>query len=354
MRILNGSLAIIYGSLIFALCGCEQGKPGVSLIGAGSSFDNPLFSKMFYEYYHARGLKVNYQSIGSGGGISQLINRTIDFGASDVPMNAEQDSIAPDSVVHLPITASAVVLSYNLPEVKDTLQLSPEALSGIFLGKITHWNDPVIAACNPGLRLPSTPVVIAHRSDGSGTSHIFTSYLAAISPEWQTRVGKGSSVNWPAGLGGKGNEGVAGMIRQTQGAIGYVELAFAMQSKMPSARIRNKAGNYIAPAIASITAAANVPIPRDGKISLEDTNAPDGYPIAAFSWVLLYKEQGYRHHSPEKAREMLRLLSWMIHDGQQFSGPLYYAALSPAAVSTGEAILGSVTYDGRKILSDLK
>lgn len=320
------------------------------LIGAGSSFDNPLFSKMFYSYFQTRGVKVNYQSIGSGGGISQLINRTIDFGASDVPMNGEQDSLSPARVLHVPITVSAVVLSYNLPELKDTLRLSPQVLAGLFLGRITQWNDTAIAALNPGVRLPDLPVVIAHRSDGSGTSNIFTSYLSMISTEWAGRVGRGSSVNWPAGLGGKGNEGVAGLIRQTHGAIGYIELAFAMQNKMAFGKIRNRSGHFITPTIASISAAADIPMPADGKASLADTDAPDGYPISSFSWVLLYKEQDYRHHPQEKAAHLLRLLDWMIHEGQQYSSALYYAPLSPAAVSAGEGILKSATYDGLPIL----
>lgn len=330
------------------------GNDGIPLIGAGSSFDNPLFSKMFFEYRQSNGLKVNYQSIGSGGGISQLINRTIDFGASDVPMNREQDSISPAPVLHIPITASAVVLSYNLPEVKDTLRLSPEVLAGIFLGKITRWNDTAIVAINKGARLPAASIVIAHRSDGSGTSNIFTTYLSKISEEWKTGVGRGSSVNWPAGLGGKGNEGVAGLIRETHGAIGYIELAYAEQNKMAYAKIRNKAGNFITPGIAGIMAAANVRIPADTKISLSNTDVADGYPISAFSWVLFYKEQKYSHHSEDKAIELVKLLSWMIHDGQQYSSALYYAPLSPAAVSAGDAILKSATYEGRPLLYNLQ
>jgi phosphate transport system substrate-binding protein len=334
---------------ILSLLSCTNNSQ--YLIGAGSSFDNPLFSKMFYTYFRNSGMKVNYQSIGSGGGISQLISRTIDFGASDVPMNAEQDSLAPSRVLHIPITVSAVVLSYNLPELKDTLRLSPEVLAALFLGRITHWNDTAIAALNPGVALPDLPVVIAHRSDGSGTSNIFTSYLSRVSKEWNDKVGRGSSVNWPAGLGGKGNEGVAGLIRQTHGAIGYIELAFAMQNKMSFGKIRNKAGRFITPSISSISAAANIPMPADGKASLADTDAPDGYPISSFSWVLIYQEQDYRRHPQEKATQLLRLLDWMIHDGQQYSSALYYAPLSPSAVSAGEAILGRATYDGKAILT---
>ena len=321
-----------------------------ALIGAGSSFDNPLFSKVFSEYNKLNGLKVNYQSVGSGAGISQLTNKTVDFGASDAPMNAKQDSAVSAPVLHIPVTAGAVVLSYNLAEVKDTLLLSPAVLADIFLGKITKWNDPRIAAINKSAKLPATSIVIAHRSDGSGTSNIFTTYLSKVSDEWSTKVGKGSSVNWPVGLGGKGNEGVAGLIKQTPGAIGYIELAYAIQNSMAYAKVQNKAGNFITPSIASVTAAANIQIPADSKVSLTNTDAADGYPISGLSWVLIYKEQKYNDRSADRAGKLLKLISWTIHDGQQFSGALNYAPLSPAAVSVGDSILKSATYDGKQIL----
>jgi phosphate transport system substrate-binding protein len=321
-----------------------------TLIGAGSSFDNPLFSKQFSEDNKLTGLKVNYQSVGSGAGISQLTNKTVDFGASDAPMNGKQDSALSAPVIHVPVTAGAVVLSYNLPDVKDTLMLSPALLADIFLGKITKWNDARIAAINKGVKLPATGIVIAHRSDGSGTSNIFTTYLSKVSEEWNTKVGKGSSVNWPVGLGGKGNEGVAGLIKQTPGAIGYIELAYAIQNNMPYAKMQNKAGNFITPSIASVTAAANIQIPPDSKVSLTNTDAADGYPISGFSWVIIYKEQKYNNRSLDRATKLVKLISWMIHDGQQYSAPLNYAPLSPAAVSTGDAILKSATYDGKPIL----
>jgi phosphate transport system substrate-binding protein len=321
-----------------------------TLLGAGSTFDNPLFSKMFSEYNKTNGLKVNYQSIGSGGGILQLTNKTIDFGASDAPMNPKQDSAIGAPVLHIPVTAGAVVISYNLPDVKDTLKLTPAVLADIFLGKITKWNDAKIAAVNKGVKLPSTTIVVAHRSDGSGTTNIFTTYLTKISEEWNSKVGKGSSVNWPAGLGGKGNEGVAGTVKQTPGAVGYIELAYAVQNSMAFAKIENKAGNFITPSIASVTAAANITIPPDSKVSLTNTEAADGYPISGFSWILLYQEQKYSSRSADRASKLLKLISWMIHDGQQFSAPLTYAPLAPAAVAVGDAILKSATYDGKPIL----
>jgi phosphate transport system substrate-binding protein len=321
-----------------------------TLIGAGSSFDNPLFSKMFSEYNKTNGLRVNYQSVGSGAGISQLTSKTVDFGASDAPMNGKQDSALSGPALHIPVTAGAVVLSYNLADTKDTLKLTPSVLADIFLGKITKWNDARIAADNKGVKLPDVAILIAHRSDGSGTSNIFTTYLSKVSPDWNSKVGKGSSVNWPVGLGGKGNEGVAGLIKQTPGAIGYIELAYAIQNNMAYAKMQNKAGNFITPSIASVTAAANIQIPADSKVLLTNTDAVDGYPISGFSWILIYKEQKYNDRSAERAGKLLKLLSWMIHDGQQYSAALNYAPLSPAAVSAGDAILKSATFDGKAIL----
>jgi phosphate transport system substrate-binding protein len=349
--------AIMMAAVSFTACNSGGDATGNSaksednaMIGAGSSFDNPLFSKQFSEYATTNGLKVNYQSVGSGAGISQLTNKTVDFGASDAPMNGKQDSAISAPVLHIPVTAGAVVVSYNLPEVKDTLKLTPAILADLFLGNIKKWNDPKIAAANPNVKLPETSVVIAHRSDGSGTSNIFTTYLSKVSTDWDSKVGKGSSVNWPVGLGGKGNEGVAGLIKQTPGAIGYVELAYAVQNGMAYAQVQNKAGNFITPSIASVTAAANITLPADSKVSLTNTEAADGYPISGFSWVLIYKEQKYNDRSLERSTQLLKLLSWMITDGQKFSGPLNYAPLSPAATSTAQAILKTATYDGKPIL----
>jgi len=352
----------ITGSM--ALTSCGSGDKGANasdstasansndnaIMGAGSTFDNPLFSKMFSEYNKLNGQKVNYQSIGSGGGILQLTNKTVDFGASDAPLNGKQDSALSGPAIHIPITAGAVVISYNLPEVKDTLKLTPSVLADIFLGNIKKWNDAKIAAVNKGVKLPATDIVIAHRSDGSGTTSIFTTYLSRVSTDWESKVGKGSSVNWPVGLGGKGNEGVAGLIKQTPGAIGYIELAYAMQNSMPFAKMQNKAGNFINPSIESTTAAANVQLPADGKVSLTNTDAPDGYPIAGFSWVIIYKEQKYGDRSLDKATKMVKMIWWMIHEGQQYSAALYYSPLAPAAVTVGENQLKSVTYDGKPVL----
>ena len=321
-----------------------------TIMGAGATFPNPLYSKMFSEYNKTTGLRVNYQSIGSGGGIQQLTIKTVDFGASDAPLNGKQDSALSAPAVHIPITAGAVVLSYNLPDLKDTLKLTPDVLAKIFLGEIKKWNDPQIAAANKGVKLPGTDILVAHRSDGSGTSNIFTTYLSKVSTAWDSKVGKGSSVNWPVGLGGKGNEGVAGSIKQTPGAIGYIELAYAIQNNMAYAKIQNKAGNFITPSIASITAAANITIPADAKVSLTNTEAADGYPISGLTWILVYKEQNYGNRSLDKVTKMLKMVQWMIHDGQQYCAPLNYAPLSANAVTVGDAQLKTITFGGKPVL----
>jgi len=353
-RIIRFAVVVLTLSTVFISCSNKKADTAeaksVTITGAGSSFDNPLFSKMFASYYDSTKVQVNYQSVGSGAGISQLINKTVDFGASDAPMNSKQDSAAVAPVLHIPVTAGAVVISYNLPEVKETLQFTPNIIADIFLGKITKWNDATIAAANPGVKLPQTPIIVTHRSDGSGTSAIFTSYLSKVSPEWQTKVGAGTAVNWPAGLGGKGNEGVSGLIQQTPGGIGYIELAYAIQNKMPYATVQNKAGNFIVPSIQSVTAAANINIPADGKILLTDTNAPDGYPIAGFSWVILFKDQAYGNRTQEQAAQLVQLINLMIHEGQRYGADLHYAPLSNAAVTVGENLLKSATYNGQPIL----
>jgi phosphate transport system substrate-binding protein len=349
------SLAIaISGGMMLTSCGgsgtASAGGEDNTILGAGSTFDNPLFSKMFSEYNKSTGLKVNYQSIGSGGGIQQLTSKTVDFGASDGVLNGKQDSALPSPAIHIPVTAGAVVLTYNLADLKDTLKLTPDVVAKIFLGEIKKWNDPKIAAVNNGVNLPATDILVAHRSDGSGTTAIFTNYLDKVSEEWHTKVGKGGSVNWPIGLGGKGNEGVAGSVKQTPGAIGYVELAYAMQNNMAFAKMQNKAGNFITPSIASVTEAANTAIPADAKIMITNTDAPGGYPIAGLSWVLVYKEQKYDSRSADKVSKMLKLIQWMVHDGQQYSAPLNYAPLSANAVSVADAQLKTVTYDGKPVL----
>ncbi|HEV7620366.1 MAG TPA: phosphate ABC transporter substrate-binding protein PstS [Flavisolibacter sp.] len=327
-----------------------SGSDDNTLLGAGSTFVYPLFSKLFSEYNKAYGLKVNYQSIGSGGGILQLTNKTVDFGDSDAPLNEEQTQKIGAPVLHIPMCSGAVVISYNLSELKDTLKLTPDVLANIFLGKIKTWNDPAIATVNPGVKLPATQIIIAHRSDGSGTTNIFTTYLSKVSPDWNSKVGKGSSINWPAGLGGKGNEGVAGLIKQTPGAIGYIELAYAVQNKMAFAKVQNKAGSFITPSVASTSAAGNIQLPADAKVSLTNTDAPDGYPISGFTWALIYNDQNYNGRSQDRGTKLVKLLWWNIHEGQKYCEGLNYAPLSASAVKVAEDILKSATYNGKQIM----
>ncbi len=321
-----------------------------TILGAGSTFIYPLFSKMFSDYNAKTGIQVNYQSIGSGGGILQLTNKTVDFGASDGPLNEEQTAKIGAPVLHITQASGAVVLTYNLPGNNNNINLTPDVIADIFLGKIKIWNDARIASINKGVAIPALPILVAHRSDGSGTTAIFTNYLSKVSADWKTKVGSGGAVNWPAGLGGKGNEGVSGLVKQTPGAIGYVELIYALQNKMDYAKIRNKKGNFILPSIASVTAAGNVTLPEDSKIFLTDTDAPDGYPISGFTWVIIYKEQNYKGRSLEQATRLLKLLWWNIHEGQAFATPLNYAPLSDEALKVAEKILKSATYDGKAIL----
>ena len=321
-----------------------------TLLGAGSTFVYPLFSKLFAEYNKETGIRVNYQSIGSGGGILQLTNKTVDFGDSDAPLNDEQAKKIAVPVLHVPMCSGAVVLSYNLPEVKGTLKLTPDVLANIFLGKITKWNDAAIQKVNSGLTLPALPVFIVHRSEGSGTTNIFTTYLSKVSSDWNTKPGKGSAISWPVGIGGKGNEGVSGLIKQTPGAIGYIELSYAIQNKMTYADVQNKSGAFITPSVASTSAAGNITMPDDAKVLLTNTDASDGYPISGFTWALLYQEQNYNGRSLDRAQKLVKLLWWNIHDGQKYCKDLDYAPLPPAAVTVAEKILKSATFDDKPVM----
>jgi phosphate transport system substrate-binding protein len=321
-----------------------------SLLGAGSTFVYPLFSKIFADYGAKYNVQVNYQSIGSGGGILQLTNKTVDFGGSDAPLNAEQAKKIGVPVLHIPMAAGAVVITYNIPGVTSALNLTAKDLADIYLGKIKTWNSPEIAATNKGVKLPDLPIVVIHRSEGSGTSFIFTDFLTKVNPDWAAKVGKATAVNWPAGLGGKGSEGVSGLVKQTPGAIGYVELIYALQNKMIFANIQNKSGKFIVPSLASTTLASKVDLPANAEVSLTNTDNPVGYPISSFTWALIYKEQKYGDRSAAKAKTLLKLLWYNIHDGQKDCEPLNYAPLSKSAVKVAEAELKSATYGGAAIL----
>lgn len=320
------------------------------LLGAGATFPYPLYSKMFSEYGKTSGIQTNYQSIGSGGGVKQVMNKTVDFGASDAFLNDDEISKAPAPVVEFPTCLGADVITYNLPDNPE-LKFTPDIIAGIYLKNITKWNDKKIEAENPGVKLPESDITVVHRSDGSGTTFIFTDYLSKISDEWKTKIGAGKSVNWPEGeLGGKGNEGVAGIVKQTPGTIGYVELAYAVQNSMSIGTVKNASGNFIKPSLQTASLCANMDIPADTRISITNSNVDQGYPISSFTWIILYKEQKYDNRSKEKASNLLSELWWVIHDGQAQTTPLNYAPLPPKAIAAAEAVLKSVTYDGQPIL----
>jgi phosphate transport system substrate-binding protein len=319
------------------------------LIGAGATFPYPFYSKMFDVYSKEYGVKINYQAIGSGGGIRQLTNKIVDFGGSDAVMTDKDLKEAGAPILHIPTCAGAVVVTYNLagdPQLKFT----PDIIADIFLGKIKKWNDPRITAINPGWKSPVTDIIVVHRSDGSGTTAIFSSYLSKVSPEWKGKVGAGPSLNWPAGLGGKGNPGVAGLVKQTPGSFGYVELIYALQNKMSYGTIKNKKGSFVKPTIASTSLAANTALPDDMKADLTDTDSAGGYSISGFTWILVYKEQNYRQRKEEKAKALVNLLWWMTHEGQKYAEPLHYAPLSKAAVGKAEKLIKSITYNDKPIL----
>lgn len=319
----------------------DVSKDGI--LGAGATFPYPFYSKVFDVYNKEKGIKVNYQSIGSGGGIKQLQNKTVDFGASDAPMSDEELSKSPAPIVHIPSALGAVIVTYNLPG-NPVLKFTPEMLANIFLGRIKKWNDRDIVALNPGVNLPDLAISVVHRSDGSGTTYIFSDYLSKVSADWNTKPGKGKSLDWPVGLGAKGNEGVSGLVKQTPGSIGYVELVYALQNNMPAAEMQNKAGNFVAASLASTTAAANMELPADMRVSLTNTDAPDGYPIASFTYLLLYQNQKYDNRSEASAKAAVDLVRYVIHEGQQYATALGYAPLPEAAVRKADEILKSVTY----------
>jgi len=324
------------------------GASARELTGAGATFPYPLYSKWFDVYNKKTGVQINYQSVGSGAGIQQLTQRTVDFGASDAPMTDEQLKAAPGEVLHIPTVLGAVVVTYNLPGVDKGLKLSGDTLAGIFLGSVKRWSDPRIAADNPGVKLPDTDIAVVHRSDGSGTTNIFTDYLSAVSPEWKTKVGKSTSVNWPVGIGGKGNEGVAGQVKQTPGAIGYVELAYAVQNRLAYAFMKNRAGAFVEPTLESTTAAAAgsaAGMPEDLRVSIVNAPGEGSYPIAGYTYILVYREQ----QDAAKGRALVDFLWWAIHDGEQYATDLLYAPLPKDVVARDEAKIKAITSRGQAL-----
>jgi phosphate transport system substrate-binding protein len=308
--------------------------PDAALInGAGATFPYPIYSKWFDAYHKLHpDIQINYQSIGSGGGIRQVLSGTVDFGATDGPMTDEQLGQAKTPILHFPTVLGAVVPTYNIPGVSQELKFTSEALAGIFLGKITKWNDPAIAGANPGANLPGEDIVVVHRSDGSGTTYVWVDYLSKVSEEWKTKVGKNTSVNWPVGLGGKGNEGVAGLVKQTPGSIGYVELIYAVQNKMPYGTVRNSSGNFVKADLATTTAAAAGAaknMPEDFRVSITNAPGKDAYPIASFTWLLVPSSI----QDGAKRKVITDFLHWMLADGQMMAEPLAYARLPKEVIA---------------------
>lgn len=333
--------------------GGEQASPGsaappagesavVQINGAGATFPYPIYSKWFDEYHKAHpNAQINYQSIGSGGGIRQLTNQTVFFGATDGPMTDEQLNGAPGPILHLPMVLGADVPVYNIPNLSADLRFSGPLLADIFHGKVTTWNDPALAKLNPGVALPSTAITVVHRSDGSGTTFIWVDYLAKVSSEWKTKVGVAASVNWPVGVGGKGNEGVAGLVQQTPGSIGYVELIFALQNKIAFGSVQNAEGEFVRASVESVTAAAagaSAQMPADFRVSI--TNAPGKgvYPVSSFTWLLLYEDA----KDKAQAKIMVDFVKWALSDGQTFAADLGYAPVPAAVVQSELAVLARV------------
>jgi phosphate transport system substrate-binding protein len=317
---------------LFCLALSVSAVAQTTLNGAGATFPYPMYSKWFSEYHKLHSdVEINYQSIGSGGGIRQVLAGTVDFGASDGPMTDEQLAQAKTKILHVPTVLGADVPAYNIPGVTAELKFTQEALAGIFLGKITNWNDKAIASANPDVKLPSDQIIVVHRSDGSGTTYIWTDYLSKISPEWQAQAGKGTSVKWPVGLGGKGNEGVAGMIRQMQGSIGYIELIYAIQNKIPYGVVRNAAGNFVKASLESVTAAAaSAPkMPADFRVSITNAPGKDAYPVSSFTWLLIPVQS----KDPAKGKILADLLNWIVNDGQKMAADLAYAPLPPSVAA---------------------
>jgi phosphate transport system substrate-binding protein len=335
--------AFLLGSI-----GCNSGGGGgtVSLHGAGATFPNPLYQKWLSEYgkLHAN-VRIDYQSIGSGGGIKQLKEQTVDFGASDAAMKDEDLKSAPGEILHIPTVLGAVIITYNLAGVSQALRFSPETIADIFLGKIKKWNDQKISADNPGVTLPANDIIAVTRSDGSGTSAVFTDYLSKVSPEWKEKVGSGTSPRWPTGISGKGNEGVTGQVKNTPNTIGYVELAYAIQNKLPVAQIKNSSGNFIEPSIDSVTAAAAASAantPDDLRVSITNASGAQAYPISSYTYILVYKDQ----KDAAKGKALVDFLWWGIHDGEAYAKELQYAPLPADIVKRAEGKINSITAGG--------
>jgi len=341
---------IVTTALFLASCGGGSSTEKNSITAAGATFPLPFYNLAIKNYTGTTSTQVSYGGVGSGGGIRSLKDMVVDFGATDAYLSADKEGDMPAEIVHFPTCIGAVVIAYNLPGVEG-LKLSNENLQDIFLGRITRWNDSKIKANNAGLNLPDLAVTVVQRSDGSGTTYIFSDFMSKISSEWERVVGRGKSLKWPVGIGAKGNPGVAGTIKQTEGAVGYIGSEFAFAQKIPFAQVENNAGKYVLPSLETISAAAQGNIPEDTKVMLTCSSDPEAYPISGFTWLILYKEQNYNNRSLAQARETLNFLSWIIEkDAQALAQQVNYARLPEKTVAQAKAILASVKYDGKAVL----
>jgi len=345
-------------AVTLAFTNCSPGGPSgsngqnINLVGAGATFPNPIYQKWVSDYQKVHPqVKIDYQSIGSGGGIKQIKEQTVDFGASDAPMKDEDLKSAPGQLLHVPTVLGAVVITYNLPGIKQPLRFSSELIADIFLGKVKKWNDPRLATDNAGVTLPATDITVVHRADSSGTSAVFTDYLSKVSAEWKEKVGAGVQPSWPVGLGGKGNEGVTGQVKNTPNTIGYVELAYAVKNNLPVAAIKNQSGAFVSPTLESVTAAAAESIastPDDLRVSITNAAGQAAYPISSYTYILVYKEQ----KDAGKGKALVDFLWWSIHDGQQVTkDPQYpYAALPAEIVKRAEVLVKSISASGKALI----
>jgi phosphate transport system substrate-binding protein len=348
-------LTAIIAVALMAGCGgagkekAKTNETAKAITGAGATFPQPFYNKIFKNYTEAQGLLVTYGGIGSGGGIRSLKDKIVDFGASDAFLDDEKLAEMPGEVLHIPTCLGAVVAAYNLPG-KPELKFTPELMEGVFMGKITNWNDAKIAAVNPGVVLPNLAITVVYRSDGSGTTFIFSDYMSKVSADWNEKIGTGKALLWPVGIGAKGNPGVAGTISQTEGAIGYIGSEYAFAQDIPVASIQNLAGNFIKPSVESVSASAKGEMPADTRVSLTNTDAADGYPISSFTWLIIYKEQNYADRSQDQAIQTIKLIDWVIgSDAQKETTKVHYAPLPEAAVAKAKAVLSLVTYNGKSL-----
>ncbi|MFV0379013.1 MAG: phosphate ABC transporter substrate-binding protein PstS [Mangrovibacterium sp.] len=349
-------LTLVFATALLGACSnsgnktAEGGKTNIQLTAAGATFPLPFYNMVFKEYTAESGTQVTYGGIGSGGGVRSLKDQVVDFGATDGFLDDAQLSEMPGEVLHIPTCIGAVVIAYNLPGV-DSLKLTNTLLEKIFMGEITKWDDTQLVANNPGLKLPATEITVVYRSDGSGTTQIFADFMCKISQKWASQIGGGKSLNWPVGMGAKGNPGVAGTISQTNGAIGYIGSEFAFAQKIAMAKVQNSAGNYVLPTIESISAAARGEIPADTRIMLTNSSDPASYPISGFTWIIFYKEQKYNNRTAEQAKQTVDLLNWLLGPKAQGDAEkVHYAPLPALTIEKAKAILATATYDGKPLL----